>query len=361
MVDLRRSAAFDTERGHTVITLLPSPSEAVPKAVDAIQISIVVPFLNEQDVLPICYARLKEILGGLARPYEIVFVDDGSTDNSVELVAALIQRDPTLRLVRLSRNFGKEAAMSAGLAHARGDAVIMLDADLQDPPELIPDMVRAWRDGFDVVSMRRRKREGEGAAKRLSAYAFYRILSGMSRSRIPTDTGDFRLMSRRAVEALFQMPERCRYMKGLYSWIGFPTKVIEYERAPRAAGKTKWNYFALFGLALEGITSFSTAPLRWATGIGAVVALAGATFGLWIILKTIIFGDDVPGYPSLMAMITLLSGIQLLTIGLLGEYVGKGYLESKQRPVFLVRDVLDSATVTASHHAPIREHNAVEG
>ncbi|WP_413815364.1 glycosyltransferase [Achromobacter sp.] len=312
-----------------MITSLPSPSEAVKKAVSTIQISVVVPFLNEQDVLPVCYAKLKGILGGLAQPYEIVFVDDGSTDNSVELVAALIRRDPRVRVVRLSRNFGKEAAMSAGLAHARGEAVIMLDADLQDPPELIPDMVRAWRDGFDIVSMRRREREGEGAAKRLSAYAFYRILSRMSRSRIPADTGDFRLMSRRTVEALLQMPERCRYMKGLYSWIGFPTKVIDYDRAPRAAGKTKWNYFALFGLALEGITSFSTAPLRWATGIGAVVALAGATFGFWIIFKTMMFGDDVPGYPSLMAMITLLSGIQLLTIGLLGEYVGKGYLESK--------------------------------
>ncbi len=344
-----------------MIKLLPSPAEAVKKALNEIQVSVIVPFLNEQDALPICHARLKGILGGLNLPYEIVFVDDGSTDNSVALLAALIQRDRRVRVVRLSRNFGKEAAMSAGLAHARGAAVIMLDADLQDPPELIPGMVKAWQDGFDVVCMRRRKREGEGLAKRLSAYAFYRILSRMSRSRIPADTGDFRLMSRRTVVALLQMPERCRYMKGLYSWIGFPTKVIEYDRAPRVAGKTKWNYFALFGLALEGITSFSTAPLRWATGIGAVVALAGGTFGLWIIFKTIVFGHDVPGYPSLTAMITLLSGIQLLTIGLLGEYVGKGYLETKQRPIFVVRDVLESAPEITFHHAEIRENNAVEG
>ncbi|CAB3710863.1 glycosyltransferase family 2 protein [Achromobacter kerstersii] len=176
-----------------MITSLPSPSEAVKKAVNTIQISVVVPFLNEQDVLPVCYAKLKGILGGLAQPYEIVFVDDGSTDNSVELVAALIRRDPRVRVVRLSRNFGKEAAMSAGLAHARGEAVIMLDADLQDPPELVPDMVRAWREGFDIVSMRRRKREGEGAAKRLSAYAFYRILSRMSRSRYPPTPVTFAL------------------------------------------------------------------------------------------------------------------------------------------------------------------------
>ncbi|CAB3670624.1 glycosyltransferase family 2 protein [Achromobacter sp. LC458] len=344
-----------------MVTLPLDPAEANKKAENAIQISIVIPFLNEQDVLPICHSKLKEILGELGLPYEIVFVDDGSTDKSVLILTALMERDPRVRVVRLSRNFGKEAAMSAGLAHARGEAVIMLDADLQDPPALIPDMVKAWQDGFDVVSMRRRKREGEGFAKRLSAYAFYRIMSRLSRSRIPADTGDFRLMSRRTVEALLQMPERCRYMKGLYAWIGFPTKVIDYDRAPRAAGKTKWNYFALFGLALEGITSFSTAPLRWATGIGAVVALTGGMFGLWIIFKTIVFGHDVPGYPSLTAMITLLSGIQLLTIGLLGEYVGKGYMETKQRPIFIVRDVLEKATQMASQHAGIGSKNAVEG
>lgn len=344
-----------------MITLPPSPAEGVKHSKNAPQISVVIPVLNEQDALPICHAKVKEILGRLALPYEIVFVDDGSTDDSVVLLAALMQRDPCVRIVRLSRNFGKEAAMSAGLTHARGEAVIMLDADLQDPPELIPDMVKAWQDGFDVVSMRRRKREGEGTAKRLSAYAFYRILSRMSRSRIPADTGDFRLMSRRTVEALLQLPERCRYMKGLYSWIGFPTKVIDYDRAPRIAGKTKWNYFALFGLALEGITSFSTAPLRWATGIGAVVALAGGLFGLWIIFKTLVFGHDVPGYPSLMAMITLLSGIQLVTIGLLGEYVGKGYLETKQRPIFVVRDVLESGAEIVACHTETRENNAIEG
>lgn len=342
-------------------TLPPEPAEAARKAKSRIRISVIIPFLNEQEVLPICHAKLKAILEGLALPYELVFVDDGSTDDSVAFLAALIQRDPRVRLVRLSRNFGKEAAMSAGLAHARGEAVIMLDADLQDPPELIPEMIKAWQEGFDVVSMRRRKREGEGPARRLSAYVFYRVLSRMSRSRIPADTGDFRLMSRRTVAALLQMPERCRYMKGLYSWIGFPTKVIEYDRAPRAAGKTKWNYLALFGLALEGITSFSTAPLRWATGIGAIVALAGASFGFWIIFKTLVFGHDVPGYPSLTAMITLLSGIQLLTIGLLGEYVGKGYLEAKQRPLFVVCEVLESIPETDAHHADIQEINAAQG
>lgn len=307
------------------------------------QVSIIIPFLNERDVLPLCHARLRQVLDALGEPWEIVFVDDGSQDGSAEYLAGLMAREPGLKLVRLSRNFGKEAAMTAGLEHATGAAVILLDADLQDPPELIPDMVRAWREGADVVCMRRRSRAGESWLKRASAYAYYRLLSRLSRAAIPPDTGDFRLMSRRAVDALLRLPERCRYMKGLYAWIGMPTRVIDYDRAPRAAGTTKWNYFALLRLAMEGITSFSTAPLRWATAAGVTAALLGALFGLAIIFKTLIFGDPVEGYPSLMAMITFLSGIQLITIGLLGEYMGKTYMEAKQRPVYLVSEVQHSA------------------
>ena len=307
------------------------------------QVSIIIPFLNERDVLPLCHARLRQVLDAVGEPWEIVFVDDGSQDGSAEYLAGLMAREPGLKLVRLSRNFGKEAAMTAGLEHATGAAVILLDADLQDPPELIPDMVRAWREGADVVCMRRRSRAGESWLKRASAYAYYRLLSRLSRAAIPPDTGDFRLMSRRAVDALLRLPERCRYMKGLYAWIGMPTRVIDYDRAPRAAGTTKWNYFALLRLAMEGITSFSTAPLRWATAAGVTAALLGALFGLAIIFKTLIFGDPVEGYPSLMAMITFLSGIQLITIGLLGEYMGKTYMEAKQRPVYLVSEVRHSA------------------
>ncbi|EGP46215.1 glycosyltransferase family 2 protein [Achromobacter insuavis] len=308
-----------------------------------VQLSVVICFLNEREALPLCHARLRQVLDALQEPWEIVFVDDGSQDGSAEYVAGLMAREPGLKLVRLSRNFGKEAAMTAGLEHATGAAVILLDADLQDPPELIPDMVRAWREGADVVGMRRRSRAGEGWFKRASAYAYYRLLSRLSRASIPPDTGDFRLMSRRAVDALLRLPERCRYMKGLYAWVGMPTRVIDYDRAPRAAGATKWNVFALLRLALEGITSFSIAPLRWATVAGVTAALLGALFGIVIIFKTLIHGDDVQGYPSLMAMITFLSGIQLITIGLLGEYMGKTYMESKQRPVYLVRDVQHSA------------------
>lgn len=319
---------------------LPTLPRTPPRPV---QVSIIIPFLNEREVLPLCHARLRQVLGALGDPWEIVFVDDGSQDGSAEYLAGLMAREPGLKLVRLSRNFGKEAAMTAGLEHATGAAVILLDADLQDPPELIPDMVRAWREGADVVCMRRRSRAGESWLKRASAYAYYRLLSRLSRAAIPPDTGDFRLMSRRAVDALLRLPERCRYMKGLYAWIGMPTRVIDYDRAPRAAGATKWNYFALLRLAMEGITSFSTAPLRWATAAGVTAALLGALFGLAIIFKTLIFGDPVEGYPSLMAVITFLSGIQLITIGLLGEYMGKTYMEAKQRPVYLVSEVQHSA------------------
>ncbi|CUR77717.1 glycosyltransferase family 2 protein [Achromobacter xylosoxidans] len=319
---------------------LPTLPRTPPRPV---QVSIIIPFLNEREVLPLCHARLRQVLDALGDPWEIVFVDDGSQDGSAEYLAGLMAREPGLKLVRLSRNFGKEAAMTAGLEHATGAAVILLDADLQDPPELIPDMVRAWREGADVVCMRRRSRAGESWLTRASAYAYYRLLSRLSRAAIPPDTGDFRLMSRRAVDALLRLPERCRYMKGLYAWIGMPTRVIDYDRAPRAAGATKWNYFALLRLAMEGITSFSTAPLRWATAAGVTAALLGALFGLVIIFKTLIFGDPVEGYPSLMAMITFLSGIQLITIGLLGEYMGKTYMEAKQRPVYLVSEVQHSA------------------
>ena len=325
---------------------------AVLDAVSPMQLSVIIPFLNEREVLPACHERLRRVLNTLGLSYEIVFVDDGSSDGSAEYLQTLLREERGIKLVRLSRNFGKEAAMTAGIEHASGAAVILLDADLQDPPEAIPAMVRAWKEGADVVSMRRRSRAGESVLKRLSAYAYYRLLSRLSKAAIPPDTGDFRLMSRRAVTALMQLPERCRYMKGLYAWVGMPTRIIDYDREPRAAGTTKWSYLALFRLAMEGITSFSTAPLRWATGLGAVAALGGAVFGAAIIFKTLMFGDDVAGYPSLMAMMTFMGGVQLITIGLLGEYVGKTYMESKQRPVYLVRDVQHSgpADSAASSH-----------
>ena len=307
------------------------------------QLSVIVPFLNEREVLPACLQRLRRVLDGLNESYEIVFVDDGSRDGSAEFLAARIRTEPGLKLLRLSRNFGKEAAMTAGIEHAVGAAIVILDADLQDPPELIPDMVRAWR-GARTWSACDAAAAPASWLKRASAYAYYRLLNRLSKADIPADTGDFRLMSRKAVQALLQLPERCRYMKGMYAWIGLPTRILDYDRDPRAAGATKWNYLGLMRLAMEGITSFSTAPLRWATGLGVAAALAGVGFGIVITIKTLLLGEEVHGYPSLIAIITFLSGVQLITIGLLGEYVGKTYMESKQRPVYLLRDVQRSRT-----------------
>ncbi|CBL46150.1 Glycosyl transferase, family 2 [gamma proteobacterium HdN1] len=298
------------------------------------------PVYNEREVLPLFLQRLKATLKTLDQKAEILFVDDGSRDGSADYLIKCAQTDTTLRIVRLSRNFGKEAALSAGLHLAQGNAVIIIDADLQDPPEEIPRMLRAHHDGADVVCMRRSSRPGETHFKKLSAHWFYRILNRISRFEIPEDTGDFRLMSRRALDALNQLPERQRYMKGLFAWVGFPTTILHYAREVRAAGNTKWNYPALFGLAFEGITSFSITPLRYATAIGALAAVTGLFFGLGIVIKTLIWSDPVQGYPSLMAMLTFLGGVQLLGIGLLGEYVGKTYFEAKQRPLYLIRDVV---------------------
>jgi glycosyltransferase involved in cell wall biosynthesis len=303
-------------------------------------LSVLVPVYNERIVLPLLYERLRTVLNPLDLSYELVMVDDGSQDGSGDYLVELARISPRVKTIRLSRNFGKEAALTAGLAQARGDVVIILDADLQDPPELIPAMLAAWRGGADVVCMRRRSRAGETRFKRLSAHLFYRLLNRISDVEIPEDTGDFRLMSRQAVNALNQLDERNRYMKGLFAWIGLPTQVIEYDRAPRAAGSTKWNYPGLLGLAFQGITSFSIAPLRLAMGIGLLTALAGMGFGAWIITKTLIFGDPVQGYPSLIAVITFFGGVQLLSVGLLGEYVGKTYFEAKRRPIYLIRDIV---------------------
>ncbi|MBC7203214.1 MAG: glycosyltransferase family 2 protein [Pusillimonas sp.] len=305
-------------------------------------LSVVVPVYNERQGLPALYDRINAVLGALTIESELVLVDDGSTDGSDDWIAELAQRAPNVRAVRLSRNFGKEAALTAGIDHANGDAVIILDADLQDPPELIPQMLQAWYAGSDVVTMKRRSRSGESFAKKASAHYFYRLLNRISETSIPEDTGDFRLMSRKAVDALEKLPERNRYMKGLFAWIGLPTTVIEYDRASREAGESQWNYLSLLRLAFEGITSFSIAPLRIATLAGVTTALIGLLFAGWIIVKTLVLGEPTPGYPSLIALITFLGGVQLISIGLLGEYMGKTYFETKQRPVYLVRDVLQS-------------------
>ena len=313
---------------------------------NSVDISVIIPMFNESEVLPICYERVSSILNELNRSYEIIFVDDGSKDDSAAIVEGLIAENPSIKLVSLSRNFGKEAALTAGIEYVSGAATIIIDADLQDPPELIPEMVETWeRENVDVVLMRRKSRSGESVFKKLSAFFFYRILNLISDFAIPTDTGDFRLMSRKAIEAVKSLPERNRYMKGILSWVGMDTVIIEYDRPVRVAGTVQQNYFRLLGLAIQGITSFSIAPLRFAIFLGLLSATIGAGYGIWIIAKAILWGDAVQGYPSMIAIITFLSGTQLFTIGILGEYVGKTYIESKQRPNYLVKKVNSSTNL----------------
>lgn len=306
-------------------------------------LSIVVPVYNECDMLPLLLDRLLPILKALSLATEVLFVDDGSKDGSALFITNAMKTHSSLRLVKLSRNFGKEAALTAGIEHARGDAVIVMDADLQDPPEQIPAMVSCWRRGISVVLMQRSSRQGEHWLKRASAWCFYRLLNRSSHINIPVDTGDFRLMSRQAVNALLLLRESNRYMKGLFAWVGMPTQIIQYDRELRVAGTTKWNFAGLLRLALEGLTSFSTAPLRWVTVLGLLAATVGMLFGLWIVTKAIFYGDPAIGYPSLVALITYFGGVQLLSIGIVGEYVGKTYMEAKQRPVYLTEAVIETA------------------
>lgn len=301
-------------------------------------ISVVVPAYNESEVLDAFHARMAQVADALdAFRWEFLFVNDGSTDATLSVLEALAERDARVGTIDLSRNFGKEIAMTAGLDHARGDAVVVIDADLQDPPELIEEMVRHWQGGFDVVYATRTERSGESWLKKATANAFYRVMNRMSHVKLPQDTGDFRLMSRRAVDSLLKLRERHRFMKGLFAWIGYPSRSVTYSRDPRAAGKTKFNYWKLWNFALEGITSFTTAPLKVATYFGFGVALLAFLFGAWIVVKTLVWGEVVQGFPTLMVTILFFGGVQLLGIGILGEYLGRIFTETKDRPLYFVQ------------------------
>ena len=305
-------------------------------------ISVIVPAYNEEEVLPGFYDRTAAVLRALGLAYEIVFVNDGSKDRTLDVMLALRTADPNITVIDLSRNFGKEIALTAGLDQSRGEVVVVIDADLQDPPEMIPDFVSEWRKGFDIVYAVRTEREGETWLKKATAASFYRLIQSVSRIQIPKDTGDFRLMSRRAVDALSGLREHHRFMKGLFSWIGFPSKPIYYKRAPRAAGETKWNYWKLWNFALEGITSFTIAPLKIATYVGLFVAVGAFLYAAMVIYKTLMYGDPVQGYPSLMVVVLFLGGTQLMFTGILGEYLGRVFNEVKQRPLYLLNDVQPS-------------------
>jgi glycosyltransferase involved in cell wall biosynthesis len=307
-------------------------------------ISVVVPVFNEGEVLALFHARLLDVLATCPGQHEIIYVDDGSTDNSSQILESLRVSCPQVGVARLSRNFGKERAMTAGLELARGEVVIIVDADLQDPPELIPSMLAAWREGADVVNMRRIERDGETLAKKASAHFFYRLINRLSEVDIPTDVGDFRLFSRRAVDALNRLPESNRFMKGLFAWIGFKQITLDYHRKAREAGESKWPYWRLFNFALEGLTSFSTVPLRIASYVGFFSALGSFCYAIYFLVKTHIWGDSVKGFPTLIEFILLLGGLQLMAIGIMGEYVGRIYLESKRRPIYLL-DYFKPATL----------------
>jgi glycosyltransferase involved in cell wall biosynthesis len=300
-------------------------------------ISFLVPVHNESDNVALLYDRLSIIMQPTSYDWEILFVNDGSQDDTLEKILQFRERDARVQVIDLSRNFGKEAALTAGLDYANGDAVIPIDADLQDPPELIPKLLEKWEEGFDIVNAARKTRLGETWFKRLTAHSFYRIINKMSNIKIPTDTGDFRLLSKAVVEELRKLPERRRFMKGLFAWVGFPTATVYYTREPRYAGKTHWNYWKLWNFALEGITSFSHVPLQIATYLGFLVSLFSFIYGIYITLSTLCYGNEVAGYPSLMVTVLFLGGIQLMALGVIGEYMGRVYEESKQRPVYVVR------------------------
>lgn len=302
-----------------------------------ILLSIVVPAYDEEEVLPEFHRRICKVLASLPIRTEIVYVNDGSDDKTLEVMQVLRSGDQNVAIIDLSRNYGKEIAMTAGIDYAKGDAIVLIDADLQDPPELIPEFIRYWERGYDVVFAKRISRDGETEIKKATAHAFYRIVNRISRTKIPEDTGDYRLLSRRAADSLKKLRERRRFMKGLFAWIGYPQKEVLYKRDPRHSGKTKWNYWRLWNFALEGITSFSTAPLKVATYLGLMTALTAFVYALFVIYKTLAYGEPVRGYPSLVVIILFLSGVQLMALGIIGEYVGRIFDETKNRPLYYIK------------------------
>ena len=303
------------------------------------KITILVPAYNEQEVLESLYQRLGKLANdNKSFEFEFLFVNDGSRDKTLEIIQHYAKTDYRVAYVNLSRNFGKEIAMIAGLDYVTGDAAVIIDADLQDPPELIPKMIKYWQEGYDDVYAKRNSREGETWLKKASSQWFYKILQKTTHIPIQKDTGDFRLLDRRCVEALKQIRESERYTKGMFSWIGYKKKEIAYDRDPRAAGETKWNYSKLINFAIDGITSFTTAPLRISSFLGFIVSLVAFIFIIIIIVKTTLFGDPVSGYPSLMAVVLFLGGLQLLSLGVIGEYIGRIFNETKQRPLYFVEE-----------------------
>ncbi len=308
-------------------------------------ISILIPAYNEAPVLDQLMTRLGNLASNMKDyEFEFLFVNDGSKDKTLEIIKGFAEIDPRVSYINLSRNFGKEIGMIAGLDHVTGDATVVIDADLQDPPELIPEMIKLWEEGYDDVYAKRKSRDGESWLKKFTSKMYYKTLQSITRIPIQEDTGDFRLLDRRVVEALKEFRESQRNAKAMFSWVGFHKKEILYDRDPRAAGETKWNYMKLIELAIDGITSFTTTPLRIATYSGIIVSALAFIYLLILVIRTIFFGTDLAGYPSMMAVILFLGGVQLLSLGIIGEYVGRIFNETKQRPLYLIEEYHNGKT-----------------
>lgn len=309
------------------------------------KISLIVPVYNEEDAIPLFYKSVRNFEPLSKYNIEIVFINDGSKDRTLQLASALTDTDPFVTLINFSRNFGKEAALFAGLEHATGDAVIPIDVDLQDPIEVIPQLINKWQSGADVVLAKRVDRGSDTLFKRSSANIFYKLNNLMAETKIENNVGDFRLMSRQVVEAIKMLPERKLFMKGILGWVGFNTEIVEYTRAKRIVGSSKFNGWKLWNLALEGITSFSTVPLRIWTYIGFSIAAVAFLYAFWMIIDKLFWGNPVPGYPSLIAVILFLGGVQLIGIGVLGEYIGRIYIETKARPRYIIKNIIKQTRV----------------
>ncbi|MGQ3301117.1 glycosyltransferase family 2 protein [Reyranella sp.] len=307
-------------------------------------VSLVVPVFNEEDSIAVFLAATLPLLERDGVRFEIVFVNDGSRDNTFARLFHRSRADRRIRIVNLSRNFGKEAALTAGIDHARGDVLIPMDIDLQDPPELIATFIAHWREGYDIVYGIRTARHTDTRAKRVSAGWFYRVFNSMSPVRIPPNVGDFRLVDRRAVDVLRQLPERNRFMKGLFAWVGFNAVGVPYERPERAAGTSKFNFWRLWNFAIDGVVSFSTAPLRAWFYVGLAIAIVAVLYALFIVTRVLIFGVDTPGYASLLIAVLLMGAIQLLSLGIIGEYLGRLFVEVKGRPIYIVEGVYEDGT-----------------
>lgn len=303
-----------------------------------IKISIVCPFFNEEDMVDLFMEEVTAVVKPLNMPFEIVCVNDGSTDNTLQKLLQAKKNFTNIRIINLSRNFGKEAALTAGLDFTKGEVIIPIDADLQDPPELIKLFISKWQDGFDVVLAKRTDRSSDTVVKKLTAQLFYKFHNIISHTELLENVGDYRLMTRKVLNAIQKLPENQRFMKGIFAWVGFKTTIVEYKRNSRRAGKTSFNGWRLWNFALDGITSFSTVPLRIWLYIGFLISFLAFSYGSFIVLRTLIIGVDLPGYASLLTSILFLGGIQLIGIGVLGEYIGRMYIEAKRRPPYIVEE-----------------------